>query len=110
MAKGFRSKGPKKKGPAGMMEQLQKLQSQVEATQAALAEETVTVTAGGGVVLITMTGDQRCQAIEVDPELLVDADVEMVQDLLLTAFNSALEKSRDMAAERLGPLTSGLPF
>jgi DNA-binding protein YbaB len=34
----------------------------------------------------------------------------MVQDLLLTAFNSALEKSRDMAAERLGPLTSGLPF
>ena len=110
MAKGFRGKSPKKKGPMGMMEQLQKLQSQVEATQAALAEETVTVSAGGGVVSITMTGDQRCQAIEVDPELLADAEVEMVQDLLLTAFNSALEKSRDMAAERLGPLTSGLPF
>jgi hypothetical protein len=57
-----------------------------------------------------MTGDQRCQAIEVDPDLLAESDVEMIQDLLLTAFNSALEKSRDMAAERLGPLTSGLPF
>jgi DNA-binding protein YbaB len=34
----------------------------------------------------------------------------MLQDLILTAFNAALDKSRDMAAERLGPLASGLPF
>jgi hypothetical protein len=59
---------------------------------------------------VTVTGDQHCRAILIDPELLKDGDVEMIQDLVLTAFNAALEKSRQMAAERLGPLASGLPF
>ena len=97
-------------GSMGMMGQLQKLQEQIQATQAQLAEETVTAAAGGGVVKVTMTGDQRCQAVEIAPEVLEDADAEMLQDLVLTAFNSALDASRDMAAERLGPLAGGLPF
>jgi len=105
MAKGF-------KGPKGdnMMEQLQKLQQQIETTQAQLAEETVTATVGGGAVKIEVTGDQRCKAVEIDASLLEDADVEMLQDLLLTAINSGLDKSREMAAERLGPLAGGLPL
>lgn len=94
----------------GMMGQLQKLQEQIQETQAQLAEETVTAAAGGGVVKVTVTGDQRCQAVEISPELLEDADVEMLQDLVLSAFNSALEASRDLAAERLGPLAGGLPI
>jgi DNA-binding YbaB/EbfC family protein len=108
MAKGF--KAPKGNNPMGMMQQLQKLQEQLQATQAQLAEEVVTASAGGGAVSVSVTGDQRCQSVEIDPELLQDGDVEMLQDLVLTAFNSALEKSRDLAAERLGPLTGGLPF
>jgi len=108
MAKGF--KGPKMNNPMGMMGQIQKLQEQLAEAQARLADETVTATAGGGAVKITVTGDQRCMGVEIDPELLKDADVEMLQDLILTAFNAALDKSRDMAAERLGPLASGLPF
>lgn len=96
--------------PMGMMGQLQKLQEQIQETQAQLAEETVTAAAGGGVVKVTVTGDQRCQAVEISPELLEDADVEMLQDLVLSAFNSALEASRDLAAERLGPLAGGLPI
>jgi DNA-binding YbaB/EbfC family protein len=94
----------------GMMGQLQKLQEQLQEAQAKLADETVTASAGGGAVKVTVTGDQRCRAIEIDPELLKDADVEMLQDLILTGFNSALDKSRELAAERLGPLASGLPF
>jgi DNA-binding YbaB/EbfC family protein len=108
MAKGF--KGPKMQNPMGMMGQLQKLQEQIQQIQAQLAEETVTATAGGGVVKITVTGDQQCRGVEIDPEVLQDADVEMLQDMILTAFNSALEKSRELAAERLGPLAGGLPF
>jgi DNA-binding YbaB/EbfC family protein len=94
----------------GMMNQLQKLQEQLAQAQAQLAEETVTATAGGGVVEVTVTGDQRCTAIKIDPDVLQDADVEMLQDLFLTAFNAALDKSREMAAQRLGPLAGGLPF
>ncbi len=108
MAKGF--KAPKMQNPMGMMGQLQKIQEQIQETQAQLALETVTAAAGGGVVKITVTGDQRCQGVEIDPQVLQDADVEMLQDLILTAFNAALDKSRDMAAERLGPLAGGLPF
>jgi DNA-binding YbaB/EbfC family protein len=108
MAKGF--KGPKMQNPMGMMGQIQKLQEQLAAAQAQLAEETVTGTAGGGAVKVAVTGDQRCRSIEIDPEILKDADVEMLQDLILVAFNNALEASRNLAAERLGPLAGGLPF
>jgi nucleoid-associated protein EbfC len=108
MAKGF--KGPKMPNQMGMMGQIQKLQEQLAAAQAQLAEEVVTGTAGGGAVKVAVTGDQRCRSVEIDPELLKDADVEMMQDLLLAAFNNALEASRDLAADRLGPLAGGLPF
>jgi DNA-binding YbaB/EbfC family protein len=108
MAKGF--KGPKMPNQMGMMGQIQKLQEQLAAAQAQIAEETVAGTAGGGAVKIVVTGDQRCQSVEIDPELLKDADVEMLQDLLMAAFNNALEASRNLAAERLGPLAGGLPF
>jgi DNA-binding YbaB/EbfC family protein len=93
-----------------MMQQLQKLQEQLMEAQAKLAEEIITGTAGGGAVKVSVTGDQRCTAVEIDPELLADGDVEMLQDLILAAFNTALEDSRNLAAERLGPLTGGLPF
>lgn len=109
MAKGF--KKPKGAGGAGgMMQQLQQLQQQIEETQAKLAEETVEASVGGGAIKVVMTGDQHVQAVEIDPALLEDADVDMLQDLMLAAFNTALDQSREMAAERLGPLASGLPF
>jgi DNA-binding YbaB/EbfC family protein len=108
MAKGY--KAPKLPKQAGMMGQLQKLQEQLEQAQAQLAEETVSGSAGGGAVKVTVTGDQRCKGIEIDPELLKDADVEMLQDLLLAAFNNAIDASRNLASERLGPLAGGLPF
>ncbi len=108
MAKGFKS--PKMQNPTNMMGQIQKLQEQLQEAQARLAEETVTAAAGGGVVKVTVTGDQRCLAVEIDPQVLEDGDAEMLQDLVLTAFNSALDKSRELAAERLGPLAGGLPF
>lgn len=108
MAKGFNR--PKGQGSMGMMGQLQKLQEQLQITQAQLSQETVSVSSGGGAVTVVMTGDQKCQSITVDPAVLEEKDVEMLQDLLLTAVNSALDKSREMAAERLGPLAGGLPF
>ncbi len=97
-------------GGGGMMKQIQQLQEQLLAAQDTLAEETITATAGGGVVKVTVTGDQQVQTIEIDPVILEDADVEMLQDLILSAINSAMEQSRELAAERLGPLTGGLPF
>ncbi len=116
MAKGFKGARPSAMGGkagGGMMQQLQKLQEQMEITQAKLAEETVMATVGGGAIKITMTGDQVCKAIEIDPAILQEGDVDMLQDMLLTAFNQAREKAQNLASDRLGPITgglSGLPF
>ena len=108
MAKGF-NRAPGGAGAGGgMMSQLRKLQEQMEQAQARLAEETVTGTSGGGAVKVTMTGDQRCTGVEVDAEFLKDADAEMLQDMLLTAVNQALDNSRKLQEERMGPLSGGL--
>ncbi len=93
-----------------MMQQIQRLQEQLAQAQAQLADETVTASAGGGAVKVTMTGDQKCRSVEISAELLKDADAEMLQDLVLSAVNMALDQSRQLASERLGPLTGGLPF
>jgi len=87
---------------------VQQLQQELLNTQNQLADETVTATAGGGVVQVTITGDQRLTDLIIAPELLEDGDVDILQDLLITAINSALDKSREMAEARLGPLSSGL--
>ena len=107
MAKGFSR--PAGGSSGGMMQQIQRLQQQLAEAQAQLAEETVTGSAGGGAVKVTITGDQRCRAVEISAELLKEADLEMLQDLVLSALNQALEKSRALASDRLGPLTGGLP-
>jgi DNA-binding YbaB/EbfC family protein len=107
MAKGLNRPGA---GSGGMMQQIQRLQQQLAEAQAQLAQETVMATSGGGAVRVIMTGDQKCQSVEVSPELLREADLEMMQDLILSAVNLALDQSRALAAERLGPMAGGLPF
>jgi DNA-binding YbaB/EbfC family protein len=109
MAKGF-NKGPAMGGQGGMMGQLQKLQQQMEVAQAKLAEEVVTVTTGGGAIKVTMTGDQKCKSVEISPEFLKDADAEMLQDMVLSAVNMALDQSRELQQKMMGPLAGGLPF
>jgi nucleoid-associated protein EbfC len=106
----FRPNMPQRGGQMGMMQQIQKLQEQLTQAQEQLAKETVNYSAGGGAIQIVMTGDQRCQSVVIDPELLKDTDIEMLQDLVLAAVNGALDASRALASERLGPLAGGLPF
>jgi len=109
MAKGF-NRPPGAGGQSGMMQQMQRLQQQMAEAQEKLAVEIVSATSGGGAVKVTMTGDQKCQSVEIAPELLKDADAEMLQDLILTAVNLALDKSRELQQEVMGPLAGGLPF
>jgi nucleoid-associated protein EbfC len=109
MAKGFnRPAGGGGAAGGGMMGQIKKMQEQLAAAQEQLAVEIVSATAGGGAVKVTMTGDQHCKAVEIDPELLKDADAEMLQDLVVTAVNLALDKSRERQEQLMGPLAGGL--
>jgi DNA-binding YbaB/EbfC family protein len=91
-----------------MLQQLQKLQEDMVKTQEALGDETVTVTAGGGAITVVISGHQKIQSITIDPEVVDPDDVEMLQDLVTAAVNEAIDKSQQLAADRLGSLTGGL--
>jgi hypothetical protein len=106
MAKGYNR--PQASKGNGMMAQIQQMQQQMAQAQAELSEEIVEATVGGGVIRIVMTGDQVCQAVKIAPELLEDADVEMLQDLINSGINAALEKSRQLAEDKMGPFTDML--
>ena len=114
MAKGYNNRMPGGmmggRGGNPMMAQIQKLQQQIAEAQEKLALETVTATAGGGAIKITMTGDQKCQSVEIDADFLKDAYAEMLNDMVLTAVNLALDKSRELQEKTMGPLAGGLPF
>ena len=55
-----------------------------------------------------MTGDQVCKSVTIDPDLLKDADVEMLQDLILTASNEALRQMEEISSKEMAKLTGGL--
>lgn len=90
------------------MQMMRKMQKQMEKIQAELAQKTIDVSSGGGVVTITITGDQKVQAIKIDPEAVDPEDVEMLEDLLVAAVNEAVAESQALAGEKLGGLTGGL--
>ncbi len=97
------------RGPGGdMMAQLQKLQEEMLRAQEALGEETIEVSVGGGAVVVVMTGHQRLRSVKIDPAVVNPEEVEMLQDLIMAAVNEAVEKSQNLAADRLGALTGGL--
>jgi nucleoid-associated protein EbfC len=111
MAKrGYRGKPKKSKGlnPSSLLTQVQEMQQQMAAQQESLADETVTVTAGGGVITIVITGHQRLKSITIQPEVVDPEDVEMLQELLVAAVNSAIEQSQALAAEKMEGLTGGM--
>ena len=91
-----------------MMKQAQQLQAQMLAAQEQLATETVTVSVGGGAVSVVMSGQQELRAVKIDPEAVNPDDVDMLQDLIIAAINEALAKSREMAEQKMAPLTSAL--
>ena len=92
----------------GMLGQIQKLQQDMLKAQEQLGNETVEVSAGGGVITIVITGQQRVKSITLQPEVVDPNDIEMLQDLLVAAVNEAIERSQAYAAEKLQGLTGGL--
>jgi nucleoid-associated protein EbfC len=94
--------------PNQMMKQIQKMQREMEEAQAQLAEEVVEGTAGGGAVVAKVKGDATVESIQIDPAAVDPDDTEMLGDLITAAVNEALRNARELAAERLGPVTQGL--
>jgi len=78
------------------------------ALQEELANTTVEASSGGEAVKVTMNGQQKIQSVKIAPEVVNPEDVELLEDLVLTAVSEALVKSQEAASEHLGGLTGGL--
>lgn len=95
------------KNQQNMMKQLQQVQARMAKMQEELGDLTVTGSAGGGVVTVTVDGHQKVHAVTVAPEALEEG-AELLADLVLAACNDALDKSRELAAQQMGQLAAGL--
>ena len=106
MAKGFGGMGGMNMN--ALMKQAQKMQKQMEETQAALAEQVIETTSGGGAVKIVITGKRVIQSIKINPEVVDPDDVEMLEDLILSAVNEAVRQADEMANNEMGKITGGV--
>jgi nucleoid-associated protein EbfC len=91
-----------------MMKQMQRMQADMAQAQSDLAGKTVEATVGGGRVIVTANGAQEVTSIKIAKEVVDPNDVDMLQDLVLTAVRQALAKSKELAAGEMGKLTQGL--
>jgi DNA-binding YbaB/EbfC family protein len=91
-----------------MMQQAQKLQAQLLKAQEELANLTVEASSGGGAVTVVMNGQQQIQSVKISPEVVNPADIEMLEDMVLTAVREAGVKAQEAAAKKMGGLTGGL--
>ena len=93
---------------AQLMQQAQKMQEDMQRVQEELARTEVTGNAGGGMVSVTLTGRMECRKVRIDPGVL--ADPEMAEDLVVAAFNDAVNKANALSQEKLGAASAGLPL
>lgn len=91
-----------------MIQQAQQLQAQLMKAQEELANLTVEASAGGGAVTVVMNGQQQIQSVKIAPEVVDPEDIEMLEDMVLSAVREAQAKSQELAAKQLGGLTGGL--
>jgi len=91
-----------------LMKQAARMQQQVEQVQAALAARTVEATSGGGAVKVIAKCDGSLASVKIDPAAMTPSDVQLLEDMILTAANQALAQGRKISSEEMGKLTQGL--
>lgn len=100
-----------KAGLGGLMKQAQQMQENMKKAQAKLAETEIEGEAGNGLVKVVMTCSHVVRKIDISPELIQEAadDKEMLEDLVLAAFNAASNKAEETTGKTMGAFTQGLP-
>jgi hypothetical protein len=91
-----------------ILRQAQQLQAKLAKAQEELGSMTVEATSGGGAVKVVIDGHQKVQSIEISPEAVEAGDIELLQDLVMSAVNEAVTKSQELVNKRLSSLTGGL--
>ncbi len=95
-------------GMQGMLKKVQKMQSEMTKLQEELKEREVEGTAGGEAVKAVVNGNKNLVSLTLSPDAVDSEDVEMLQDLIVTAVNDAMKKVDEMTEKELGKVTGGL--
>ena len=91
-----------------ILRQAQQIQAQLAKAQEELGSITVEATSGGGAVKVVIDGHQKVHSVEISPEVIEAGDIELLQDLVMTAVNEAITNSQELVSKRLSSLTGGL--
>ena len=91
-----------------MIKQAQQLQKQMAKMQEEIEATKVEYTSGGGAVKVVVTGNRLVDSFEINPEVVDPEDVDILQDLIITAINGAIEEAQELASSKMGALTGGL--
>ncbi len=108
MAKGGFGGFPGGMNMGNLMKQAQKMQKQMEEMQNELENKEFEITSGGGAVKIIISGKKQIKNIEIDKDVVDPDDVEMLQDLIMTAVNEAIRQVEDSANGQMSKLTGGM--
>ena len=91
-----------------LMKLASKMQQQMEQTQSALAARTVEATSGGGAVKVIARCDGTVATIKIDPAAMNPSDAQLLEDMLVSAVNQALEQAKEISNGEMGKITQGL--
>jgi DNA-binding YbaB/EbfC family protein len=94
----------------GMMKKAEELQKTMQTMQEQLGQTTVEGSSGGGLVTVTLTGKGEMKGLKIDPSLFKEDDVEVLEDLIVTAHNEAKTKAEQMMQKKMAEATAGLPL
>ncbi len=97
--------------PGGMhqlMKQVNQMQSKVKKLQESLAEKEFESSSGGGAVVVKVNGDSLIQEIKISEDVIKSDDIEMLQDLVLTAANEAIKLAKAFHSEEMNKATGGM--
>ena len=93
-----------------ILQQAQQMQGRIQQMQEELEHQTVTATAGGGMVTVDADGKGTVKRVKIDAAVVNPTDVEMLEDLVLVAVTEAQKKAAALAQEEMGKLAGGLPL
>src|SRR5512143_852470 len=90
-----------------LMKQAARMQQQMEQVQSDLAKRTVEASSGGGAVKVVAKCDGTLASIKIDPQAVTPADAQLLEDMILTAVNQALNQAKEISNAEMGKVTSG---
>jgi len=108
MPKGFQGMPGGGMNMQQMMKQAQKMQRQMEEMQADMANKSLEVSAGGGAIKVTINGEKQITDLVISPDVVDPEDVEMLQDLVISAVNEAIRQMDESTSAQMSKITGGM--